>query len=314
MKQLVDVMYEIVDGTPSHYYVFAGDEIEVMRIYVDKICELGYDKTICEDVAEVLSRGNNISLLTQPKCYLVIDDMEYAKVDKNWDSTISKFNNSNDILILLYNKIDKRLKIAKSDYTTIFEKLSDNLLIKYVLKIFPHMNTELVKELVHICENDYGRVLLECDKIKCYAKAKNLITPDNAYEELLEQGAIYKPIGDITFQFVDAVLFGNLESSYELLEQVKLKGENTLGILALLYNNFKNMLLYQGMGADKSNAEHRTGLKYWQINNLRKLVGGYRTTELRNILSVITSIEQGIKLGEIEEALALDYALIKIMG
>ena len=74
------------------------------------------------------------------------------------------------------------------------------------------------------------------------------------------------------------------------------------------------MLLYQGMGADKSNAEHRTGLKYWQINNLRKLVGGYRTTELRNILSVITSIEQGIKLGEIEEALALDYALIKIMG
>ena len=315
MKPLQNVMYEIVDKQPSNYYVFSGPEGKVISIYIDKICELGYDKTFCESVEQAVKSISSNTMFRNKCCYIIIDDNDYLKKDNQWEHIKERFEKSGDILIIWYNKLDKRSKMYKSNYHTEFELLSEDLLVSYVLKDFPQMSHNLAEQLVMICERDYSRILYECNKIRDYMNANNAIeTADEAFYELINQNVIYQPTGDITYKFIDCVTYGDLDNSYKLLHKIKLSGESPLGILALLYINFKNLLLYQGLGKDKSDAERRTGLTKWQISNAAKVIGGYKTIELRNILDYITEIEQGIKLGLIEEDVAIDYALIKIMG
>lgn len=315
MKPLVDVMYEIVDESPSHLYVFSGEESEVMRVYINKLSELGYPLVQEETVSDAVKKCSASSFFSSHKCYLVYDDVEFSKKQSEWDKVSELLTKTDNIVVVKYTKLDKRSKLYNSDYSTVFDKLSDDLLVKYVINRFPTISESVAYELVSVCENDYGRLLLEEDKIECYLNShSDANTIDSSYDELMKQGVIYKPIGDITFDFIDSVVYGDMEKSYEQLHQIKLNADSTLGILSLLYSNFKSMLLVQGLGRDKANAERRTGLSAWQVRNALKNIGGYKTIELRNILQYITDVEEAIKLGMIEESIALDYLIVKIMG
>ena len=66
--------------------------------------------------------------------------------------------------------------------------------------------------MINYCSNDYGRILLECDKIKQYS---NFNKKDNneSFEILDKQGIFFKEIGDITFELTDAILGGYSDKS-----------------------------------------------------------------------------------------------------
>ena len=77
-----------------------------------------------------------------------------------------------NMLIHLLTIVDKRTKFYKAykDAIIEFERLSDTMLKKYIQKEIKlsERNTE---RLIDVCEHDYGRILLEIDKIKRYVDA-----------------------------------------------------------------------------------------------------------------------------------------------
>lgn len=298
------------------YLIFSGPEWKVQQIYIEQIAKVTGKKTKrIDSVSEIYSKLRNRSFIQSGVIYIVRDDKELMNSEK-LQQQISSGLLGDNMLILLLTSVDKRTKFYKAYKDSIidFEALSDAMLKKYVLKEIKLFERNL-QCLIDICEHDYGRILLEIDKIKCYmtvAEADGYdMIPDEAFKDLLEDGTIYKPPYDAIFDLVDAILDRNVNKAFNLLQQSYAVGEATMVMLSVLYNNAKAVLQVQTYQGNK--ITEGTGLTGWQIKNAKPHVGRYSDEELIYIVQLVQKIESGIKTGRMEDEFAMQYLLTRIM-
>lgn len=316
--ELHQLQKQIVTKSLDKLYIFTGDEIAVMDIYIQQMQKvLSCTSSRVDTVQEAYQRMTKKTMAKQSRLFIVRDDKDFLKQDKNWENIEKDFENGTDTIIIMYTTLDKRGKFYKKykDRAVVFDKLSPDILVKYVQKEIDLIDV-IAKQLVEICECDYSRILLECDKIKHYYNAhKDELTTghEGAFLRLKNDGVIYQPIGDITFKFTDAIVLRDYNATAKYLQQAKAKQEPEIMVLAILYNTFKQILLVQGLGKDKANAAARTGLTSWQVGMATQKLGHYKISELMNALKIIRFIEKGIKTGRIEANMALEYLIVNIM-
>ena len=317
---ITQLMQEIKTHKFNGYHTFFGDEYAVMNIYIGMISKCGYCVKYVDSVSQVIQQIRKKSLTNEKYLYVVFNDEDFKKAEDKWQQVKEQMNKSKHLLICKYTNIAKNIKFYKQneDVTVEFEKLSKDVLVKYIKKDLPDLDDKWCEELVEICENDYGRILLEIDKIRSYTNSTEdregwKRTQSDCYDIIKKQGVIHQDIGDITFKLTDAVLLGDMKNSEKYLYQAKQKGEPTLMILSILYDNFRNMLLVQGLGNDKHNASERTGLTGWQVHSIMNKIGAYSITEIINNLRTIQKVEFGIKSGTIDEEYAMEYTLLSIL-
>lgn len=313
--ELVKLQQAIYTQHIPHYMVWFGDEYKIMDIYINKIIEQGYKPVYCDTVASVVSQIHKKSLDKSNKLYIVLEDLSYQSSEEQWEKVKKEVNTTKHILLLRYAKLNKTKKFytRNKDITVEFPKLDTQILSGYILtRHLQGFGIDNANKLAEICDNDYGRVLLECDKIKQYSEA-NKTDYDKTFAILLKQDAIYQTIGDITFELTDAILYGDVKKSAKMLALAKQKGEPAMMIASILYNGFRNMLAYQGLGKDKTNATERTGLDNKQLWVVRKNIGGYNNSELIRNMYICQEVESGIKKGIIEDDIALEYLVVKCL-
>jgi len=319
--KLHELQKQIVSKKLDKVYVFTGEEIGIMDNYLDKIYSIvGGDVVRTESVQEAYARMTQRRISGTPRCFVVRDDKEFLKQDKIWDTVFSLADKSPDYLILIYSSIDKRSKFYKqnTERITEFEKLSPELLVKYISKELPGIKERDAYKLAEICECNYSRILLECDKIRHYAhrthrKSNGAVDFGKAMNILIEQGVIFQPIGDITFKFTDAILTRDYQNTSRYLREARLKGESEVMILSILYNGFRQILMVQGLGKDQRDAVKRTGLTPWQVKMAQEKQGHYSISELIKALKIIRFVEMGIKTGQIDADVSLEYVIVNIM-
>ena len=215
-------------------------------------------------------------------------------------------------MILRYDKLDKRDSFYKNNKQNLvqFSHLTSEVLQTYIERDLPEISIENASKLINICGNDYGRIMLEMDKIKQFMQATNEKDTDKAYKILDSQDAFYKEIGDITFELTNAVLGGYPDESLRKLDEAKRKGEPSMMIASILYNGFRNLLAYQGLGSNKQGAMERTGMSKGELYGCTKNVGGYSIEEVKRNMLFCQKVEAGIKSGIIDEDIALDYLVL----
>lgn len=310
---ITDVKTHIKNKKIQSYYIFAGDEIEVQRIYINKIAEvLGYEVVRADCISDVWPSIITPTLFDKPCVYVVRDDKDLLQDEKlNNNLTSDKLNGN--VIINLITTVDKRTKWykANSDKIVLFERLSDEVLSKYVQRKIT-LNKRNTERLIAICENDYSRILLEIDKIKVYAI--NFL-PNSDYDRVFEQfiadGTISVPPKDAVFDLVDAILKRQIDRVYNLFEQCKEIGEANLVILSVLYSNAKQVLQVQA--CESSDICNSTGLTSWQVKCAKDKCGNYSIGELVNILKLIQKIQKGILTGQIEDSMSVEYLLVNIL-
>lgn len=301
------------EGLP-HYMIWYGEEQKIIDMYLDRIKSF-YKPVHCDSVAFVINQLRVKSLDKSNKIYIVTEDEEYRKNEKAWQNVKEMLNKSKHILLLRYANVNKKLKFythQKESFTE-FVHLQPDILTSYIQKDIDLSDSNCEK-LISMCGNDYGRILLEVDKIKqIYNKFDSLnisIKCDEIFNELIKQGAIYSEIGDITFELTNAVLGGYPDKAIQKLDEAKRKGEPTLRIISILYDGFRNLVSYNALGKDKKDAGKRTGLTGWQIKQCIDLNGGYNIKELIRNMMLCQKVESGIKQGTIEEEIALEYVIL----
>lgn len=296
--------------------IFSGQEWEVQKIYINQIVKVtGLESKRVDSISNVVSKFKSTSFVNKDYLYIARDDSEYMQNEKLQElvkQTIGK-----NMFVLLLTNIDKRLKFYKTykDSIVDFEPLKPMVLKKYIQKQIT-LSDKNCDKLMEVCEYDYGRCLLEIDKIKQYATAyndgnSNETDPSQVFEWLLKDGTIYTPPKDAIFDFVDAILDHKCELAFNLYEQCKAVGEATLVMISVLYNNAKAVLQVQS--CNSKDISKSTGLTGWQIMNAKKHVGKYRNSELIHIMKNCVKCERGIKTGKIEEQFAMDYILVQIL-
>lgn len=299
--ELNNLMQKIANNAIPKFMIWFGEELEVQKRYLMKIC-VGYEKVILSSCANLVQQLSKKGLADVKKCFVIYNDFDFTKAETKWENIISTALNSKHIVILRYDKLERNKKFFKRNKELIveFNKLGDEVLKNYIWKELYDFEESNCAELIKLCGNNYGRVLLEINKIKIYAKEKSLDV-NQAYKKLLNQNSIYNQIGDITFELTDAVLGGWIEIAREKLKQAKLKQESPILIASVLYTGFYNLIQYQ---IDKKL------LGPWQQKQCQLLNGGYSMRELKRNLKLCQRVESYIKIGKLDQDLALDYLIL----
>lgn len=312
--EVTELKAKIKSNKLPNFLIFTGDEWAVQNIYIRQIASRNMEVRRIDSIMDIISKLKNKSFLSNQKLLYVVRDDKELMSNAKWWGRIEKLL-GNNILILLITKPDKRTKFYNQYKNTFieFKPLNEANLKKYVLKEIPKASSKNIDTLITICEGNYGRILLELDKIKHwrigYGKDKQELMPeDGALLRLINDGTIYKPPKDAIFDFVDAVLDRKAQKAFELYENCKGVGEATLTLLTVLFNNAKAVLQVQD--CESKDVSKSTGLTGWQIMNAKKHLNNYDTEELEDLLQLITRCEQAVKMGEIEDQFVVEYILV----
>lgn len=152
------------------YLIFSGPEWKVQEIYINQISKIT-SKEIkrVDSITDIYSQLRNKSLMKKPVIYIVRDDKELMtneKIQQNLSTILA-----DNMLIHVLTSVDKRTKYYKAYKDTIveFEALNEAILKKYIKKEI-NLSDKNCSILIEICEHDFGKILLEIDKIKNYVK------------------------------------------------------------------------------------------------------------------------------------------------
>lgn len=314
---VAELKTQIMSKQLQKYYIFAGEEIAVRDIYIKQIAKMNnYDIKWLESVAEVLQASRKRSMIGNNTLFILSEANELLKDEKSWKIFETDFGKN--MLICMFSALDKRVKFYKQfkDKIVEFEKLQPSVLKKYIKKEID-LSDKNCDKLMELCEYDYGRCLLEIDKMKTYVKAFNSKSGftgysfDDCFNYFTDYSIIYKPPKDAIFDFVDAVMRRDAVDAFSLMDESYASGEATLVMITNLYNNFKALLQVQSCKSrDVSNC---TGLTGWQIANAKKYLHKYQTGELVQALLQTREAEIGIKTGAVDEMVAVPKLLINIL-
>lgn len=289
--------------------VWTGPEGKMMDIYLQTLAQTyGLEIKRIDTVHEIIVKINSKKMFDPVgKLYVVRDDTGV------WDDDnfVTKINLmlDKDRLILIYTNLDKRKKFYKESDAVEFDYLDEDVLVGYLEDDLSEKNA---RRLVQMCQRDYGRILLEVDKVKAYADSQRE-SNDKAFVELIKKGMIYAPIGDVLFQMTDAVVNKDKEEAYRLLYQLYQKGEAPIKIISILYTNFRNLLVVQGDVGGSGQAE-RTGLTPWQCSLASKFKGKWSQKKIKEILRILQDCESGIKNGKYDDRTAIEVAMVGVLG
>lgn len=313
--ELVDLMKRISSNDIPHFLILFGEEQTILNIYLTHILEVTNTKRISADsVSYIMQNINKKRFDKSIRLYVVQDDMAFLRAEDSWETV--RDTPTKDYIILRYHSLDKRSAFVKKNQQNLveFACLSKEVLQTYIAKDLPDLSEKNSSKLVEYCNYDYGRILMEIDKIKQYSSVRTDLTIDSCFVQLDKQGLFHKEIGDITFELTNAVLGGYPETAIQKLDEAKRKGEPAMMIVSILYNGFRNLLAYQGLGSNKQGAMERTGMTKGELYGCTKNVGGYSITEVKRNMLKCQEIEAGIKMGTIDEDIALEYAVLSCLA
>lgn len=313
--ELVDLMKCISSNNIPHFLILFGEEQTILNIYLTHILEVTNTKRISADsVSYIMQNINKKRFDKSLRLYVVQDDMTFLKAEDSWETV--RNTPTKDYIILRYHSLDKRSAFVKKNQQNLveFSRLTKEVLQTYISRDLPDLSEKNSSKLVEYCNYDYGRILMEIDKVKQYSSVRTDLTIDSCFVQLDKQGLFHKEIGDITFELTNAVLGGYPETAIQKLDEAKRKGEPAMMIVSILYNGFRNLLAYQGLGSNKQGAMERTGMTKGELYGCTKNVGGYSIAEVKRNMLKCQEIEAGIKMGTIDEDIALEYAVLSCLA
>lgn len=308
---LADLKTQIIRKSLSNFYIFVGNEIGIMNIYLEQMSKvLNLPIVRADSVKSIYGKCTVKSFFGDVDSMYVIrgdDDIsKHEDVYTNIKKEIGK-----NVIVLLYEKIDSRLKFGKyfKEDTVEFEPLTTMVLSTYIKKLCPLKDKNLEK-LSNIVCNSYDLSLLEIDKINRYSEIMG-ISVDDSLDRLISDGSIYIRQEDNVFDFVDVVMLRQSKKSFSMLNNLLRDGGNSVNILGVLYNKVKSVLLIQI--CENGDIERTTGLDKREIYFSKKYLNIYKDYELVYMLKLIAKTIDDIKNGVIDDMYATHTVLVKIL-
>ena len=313
---IIDLKDQIIKNNLSNFYIFTGTEIGIINIYLQQMSnKLGLPITRADSILSIYDKCQGGSLFGDSTGFYVIrDDRDFMKQEQLFDTI--KTSIRKNVIVLLYDKIDSRLKFGKhfKDDIVAFEKLTPNVLKSYIKKEIP-LSDKNIETLMEVCGGSYDMCMLEVDKISQFVMSGEIrgydMTYDEAFTDLLECGVIYQPEETDVFRFTDAVCSRNKRLAFELEQVLMANNNSSINILGTLYNSMKFVMLIQV--CESKNISEVTGLDNRLIYFNKKYVGKYSSGELVKAIKLISKVIEGVKNGWIDDVYATKFVLVNIL-
>lgn len=306
---LQELKTQIITNDLDPLYYFSGEDWKLISVYTHQIAKVSAKKIhYIDSIKDILDNIKNSSMLSS-SCYVIYNDNEYLTDEKSWDKLKELINK--DIVIFIYNNLDKRSKFYKrfKDDIIEFSHMSSDVLAKHIKQAID-LSNENCERLINACENDYGRICSEINKIKNFSMFG--MDYDTCCSKLFEVSLIHVQPTSTIFDLVDAILMRDT-IAISLYTQCKQQGESNLAILQSLFNKSRAVLQVKGFTGNGDICKI-TGLKPGVIWGCKKLVNYCDKRRLKHIMRMVQHIEEGIKRGDIPEEISVDYVLVELLA
>lgn len=295
MVNLMEFMTHIKEDRLLPFYIFTGEEIGLMNVYLAKM------KTPVKresSVASILRPLTQRSIVANDKVFAVRDDKDFLSTESRWKSLEDiKYGT----LILLYTKIDGRSKFLKqfSDHIVQFDRMTTTQLMNHFSKKFK-VPANLLEQVIELCDRDYSRIENELDKI-----SRVQLPTEEAVDSL-----IHKDLQFEVFEAVDSVIRYQPQRVFEYVQTLIATQDNVLGFLTLLYNNFAAASRILGTENAK---ESTVNVKQFTINKIKSNFN-YSLDSAFEGMTIIGDIVEGIKTGLYTDVVGVQICLLKIFN
>ena len=226
---LIQLQKDIKNNELKPFYIFTGEELELQKIYLEKIGKY----TRADSVSDVYVKLTSRMLATTKSVYVVRDDNEFIKKDKVWTSIYNKIKNGT--LIVCYTDINKTTKFYKhfKDDIIEFNHMTTKQLIPTVKR---HINgtDNIVKYFIEQCNNDYNTILNNIDKFK---RLNYKTLTKDICDELIVSKEEYT-----VFNLIDSRLAKNYKNTFKILNLMLEDNTNVIGILTILQSKIHDSI------------------------------------------------------------------------
>ena len=303
---IVKLKSQIKSGKLDNLYVFVGEEIGLMNLYIGKMCSEAHR---VESVAGVWKRLTSRGLGGGKNFYVVRDDKEFLQAEKVW-STAEKMIRYGT-LVLLYTSLDKRSRFYKEFESRIvtFDKMTRPQLIKFVISQFPFEVTEEQADyLCEACNDDYTQIGNEIDKL-CRIRA---MVTHQSFQKTVDE-IVRAPKYADTFSMANNVMQYNGKKAVEQMQFLIENGESGIGMITVLYNNFRNAVQVLSSTESAKEISEKYGIHIAAVSNILNNFD-YSLDGAIRAMRILQDAESGIKSGKYAEDKAPMIALCRILN
>ena len=309
---IVDLKNDIMSKKLKHIYIMYGEEHTILNIYVQQIRGLFSSTYDVETFSLVKNRliGNSL-FQTQKELYVVRNDKQFME-ETDPHQLESKLAKKGIYVILTFNTLDQRTKFFKTftDHIVEFVKINSDILKKYIKKEID-VTDSCCDYLINICKSDYGRILLETNKVKNYSRSKH-ISDYESFKQCYLNGLFYEEPEDEVYGLLDSILSKDLNHIYDNINESKRRNDNVIMILSMLHNSLKAILQVKSFNSSNGVSD-ATGLTPFQVKNAFKYVDHYSIQELVRFIKYVRYCDKSIKNGTMAQDMVIDYLIINVL-
>lgn len=298
----IEYLKQIIESNSYNGESFIFTDIDncsfIVHQYLnDLISKNGFTLVNVNSTSEIpVNKNNFLSVLDDGYFYVYYTDKP--------DDLRSIVNFKNCSIVYTGKKLKDILDIE--DYIISVPKVEKWQIKDYVYSRAKGVDSKDLDYLLDITEYDLWRLEKELDKIEIFDEKYR----KEIFKQFIKSGIFNDLIPFNTFNLIDAVVKRQPAKALEIYEKLKELNTNNMGIISLLYNNFRNIIKIQ---LSPNPTPESTGLKsnqFWAIK--KNNVGYYYKEELLYIFGLLTDIDKKIKTGEISVDMSLDYLFTNI--
>jgi len=247
-----------------------------------------------------------ISMFKEKKLVVVLNPLSNTKLKEDLLEKGEGFVSSDNVLLLVEQskilKTDKLLKyLEKNGKTQEFELLTGVKLKNWIKKEIEEKGGKIeeatVDKLIEYIGSDLWRIENETSKLVNYSK--------NISEKNID--LLVRPNYETNiFDTIDAIAVKDKKKAINLIKSHIEKGESAIYILAMIASQIRNILSVKSGGAGT------LGMHPFVFRKTTYQAKNFDLEELKGIYARITQLDSEIKVGKIDQGIALDVLISEI--
>lgn len=317
MKSLIDLKKELKENRlTQNLYIFTGEENYIRKLYYQKIAQICGNLKSLESINDLYKELEKKQLFALKTAYFVYNDIEFLKQKEKVYERLLKLC-KDKVVVLVFEEIPEKgpFRTIFEDYITVFNKVSDDIALKYVTREYPIKDKNLAQKIAFNAYNSYNYIIEEMNKYKWYIKQLqydaevNQQVHDDAIDAMTYACLFYdrkeKPTPK---EFADAFLQRDAKTLTEYLKL--LKEENILGYLPELYNTIVLALYLKVYGKYDGGTRAYNAGEYWgRVKEIRNFNITYTKNDLLDIRYLIYQLDLDVRGGRMKANLAWDWLI-----
>lgn len=302
-NDIVTIRDELRRGFVRGTYIFYGPNLELIRNYITQICKItGFDLKYEDECRSIIGLSKQKTFISNDYVYVVMNDTPFTKQQDDW--RVFRNLKLKSVVILVYTDLKKNTKFYQEfekDFT-IFDAMKPQAMIKSLANKFG-VESDLANRLINRCDGDFGRCLLECNKVDMYCKIHGIKDFNDGLEYCFENNLICISSLNTVQNFIESFLDEDPTRCWLYLTIMQRNNEPVFMILWDLYYAIKSVHKLQST-------------KNWQYIDSKvqerfgDFIGVYEERDLIYAIRYITKMDYQIKSGKLDSSIAIEKFLI----